>query len=784
MGELTEITIDRNEFYGNGTLLEPHFSRNAMEVLQRRYLKKDSNGNIIETPEDMLWRVASTIGKVDFLYNASKDEVKKTIIDFYNLMANKDFMPNSPTLMNAGRELGQLAACFVLPIEDSMESIFQTLKDTALIHKSGGGTGFSFSRIRPKNSIVRSTNGVASGPVSFMKVYNSATEAVKQGGTRRGANMGILRVDHPDIIEFINCKLDPNELSNFNISVAVTNEFMEKVKKGEDYELINPKDGKVSGKLNAREVFNLIAENAWKCGDPGIIFIDKINEHNPTPKLGQIEATNPCGEQPLLPYESCNLGSINLANFVVNDSIDFDRLAEVVEKAVHFLDNVIDINKFPIKKIEEMVKKTRKIGLGIMGFADMLIKLRIPYNSDKSLEIAEKVMKFISEVAKLKSIDLAKERGTFPEWKESIFYPDGPKLRNATVTTIAPTGTISMIAECSSGIEPLFSLVYTKSVMNGTNLLYINPYFEEACREENIYTSELMERIEKKGSIQNIPEIPKWIKEVFVTAHDISPEWHVRMQAAFQKYTDNAVSKTCNFRKESAVEDVKKAYMLAYDLGCKGITIYRDGSKDQQVLYIGKKKEHKKESSKPHKIHPRTRPTVTKGITKRVKTGSGNLYITINEDEYGLCEVFTNIGKAGSQAQEESEAIGRLISLALRSGIDVKDIIKQLKGIGGPSPVWENGEVILSTPDAIAKSLEWYINEKEKQNKNVSGNGKNGIELHNSPIELQQLDAKIGDDHSSNTDNKKLITTCPECGTTVYHESGCLTCPMCGWSKC
>jgi len=769
---ILDIEITMQEFSGNGKLAKPHFSQNATEVLKRRYLKKDTSGNVIETPEDMLWRVAIAIGKADYLYGANDNEVKETVIRFYNLMANKDFMPNSPTLMNAGRELGQLAACFVLPIEDSMDSIFQTLKDTALIHKSGGGTGFSFSRLRPKNSVVRSTNGVASGPVSFMKVYNAATEAVKQGGTRRGANMGILRVDHPDIMEFINCKLDPNELTNFNISVAVTDDFMEKARKGEEYELINPQNGKVVGKLNARKVFNIITKNAWQCGDPGIIFIDRINENNPTPKLGEIEATNPCGEQPLLPNESCNLGSINLSNFVVDGRIDFDRLGEVVDCAVHFLDNVIDVNKFPLKKIEETVKKTRKIGLGVMGFADALIKLKIPYNSDKALEAAKTFMKFISERAREASIKLAETRGAFPEWKNSIFYPEGPRLRNAAITTIAPTGTISMISDCSSGIEPLFSLVYTKSVMDGTNLLYVNPYFEEACKQEGIYSKGLMERIEKEGTIQNIEGIPDWMKQIFVTAHDISPEWHVKIQAAFQKYTDNAVSKTCNFRHDATVEDVRKAYWLAYELGCKGITIYRDGSKDQQVLYVGKK-EGERGKNASQKLHPRPRPVVTRGITRRVKTGVGNLYVTINEDEYGLCEVFTNIGKAGSQAQEESEAIGRLISLALRSGIDVRDIIKQLKGIGGPSPVWENGEVILSTPDAIAKALEWYIEEREK-----SFNGQNTNKKTNqSPEPTNQ---KLQNRHRS----EKLLTTCPECGATVYHESGCLTCPSCGWSKC
>lgn len=764
------------------------FSKNALEVLRRRYLIRDKSGNIIETPEQLLRRVANAIAEADLLYT-NKNEAQKSAEKFYKIMAKRDFIPNSPTLMNAGRELGQLAACFVLPIEDSMESIFQTLKDTALIHKSGGGTGFSFTRIRPKKSIVKSTSGVASGPVSFMKVYNSATEAVKQGGTRRGANMGILRIDHPDILEFINCKRDNNDLSNFNISVAVIDNFMEKVRKREQYELINPVNGTVTGTLNAAEVFRMIAENAWINGDPGILFIDRVNQLNPTPKVGEIEATNPCGEQPLLPYESCNLGSINLSNFVENKKVQYKELGELVDTSIHFLDNAIDVNRFPLKKIEEIVKKNRKIGLGIMGFADVLFKTGIPYNSEEALHLAEEIMEFIYNRAKEASIKLAESRGTFPTWKESIYSPDGPKLRNSALITIAPTGTISMIADCSSGIEPAFSLVFTKRVMDGTDFLYINPYFEEACKKAGIYSQELMKKVESLGSVQDIDKIPDDIKRVFVTAHDISPEWHVRMQAAFQKWVDNAVSKTCNFPKSATVQDVMDAYWLAYESGCKGITIYRDGSREEQVLYIGNKlKEGGKSRSgfqiQPQisTISPRIRPSETRGVTKRIRTGSGTLYITINEDNQGLCEVFTNIGKAGSQAQEESEAISRLISLALRSNINVRDIIKQLKGIGGPSPVWENGTQILSTPDAIAKALEWYLEEKEGKNKK-----RNAEELNFSIYEESLSNDKqshIAQSQPIRISNKKLMSTCPECGSTVWHESGCVTCPNCGYSKC
>ncbi len=768
---------------------EPVFSENAVEVLRRRYLMRDKAGKPIETPDDLLRRISNAIAEADAAYT-SKSNVIKTAEKFYQMLFNKDFLPNSPTIMNAGRELGQLSACFVLPIDDSMESIFQTLKDTALIHKSGGGTGFSFSRIRPKKSIVKTTSGVASGPVSFMKVYNASTEAVKQGGTRRGANMGILRVDHPDILEFIDCKKNNTDLTNFNISVAVTDDFMEKVRKREQYELINPTDGSVAGTLNAADVFKLIARNAWANGDPGVVFIDKINKMNPTPKLGDIEATNPCGEQPLLPHEACNLGSINLANFVTDRKIDYDRLTETIDTTIHFLDNVIDVNRYPLKKIDTMVKKSRKIGLGVMGFADVLFKLKIPYNSEEALQLADEMMSHVYKSARDASIRLGESRGTFPAWNDSIYFPDGPKLRNSTFTTIAPTGTISMLADCSSGIEPAFSLVFTKRVMDGTNLLYVNPYFEQACKDAGIYSEELMKKVAEKGTIQHMEEIPNAIKKLFVTAHDITPEWHVRMQAAFQKWTDAAVSKTCNFPKSASVQDVMDAYWLAYEADCKGITIYRDGSRDEQVLYIGDKATQKSSATETitkviyhdNQIHPRVRPQDTRGVTKRIRTGLGTLYVTINEDETGLCEVFTNIGKAGSQAQVESEAISRLISLALRSGIDTRDVIKQLKGIGGPSPIWENGTQILSTPDAIAKALEWYLEEREGKKKGAPAQPQ--FVFKDVVPENAAEKVSLNSGNKLQVDNKKTITTCPDCGASVYHESGCVTCTSCGFSKC
>ncbi len=763
-----------------------NFSANALAVLKRRYLKKNKSGEPTESAEDLFRRVANAIAIADTEYS-HKAAVDKTADEFYQLMIKKDFMPNSPTLMNAGRELGQLSACFVLPIDDSMESIFQTLKDTALIHKSGGGTGFSFSRIRPKNSIVRSTSGVASGPVSFMKVYNASTEAVKQGGTRRGANMGILRVDHPDILEFINCKINNADLTNFNISIAITDDFMERVRNHDEYELINPVNGNVTGTLNAADVFKLIAKNAWKNGDPGIVFIDRISESNPTPTIGDIEATNPCGEQPLLPNEACNLGSINLANFVDNGTIDYQNLGKVVDTTIHFLDNVIDVNKYPLQKIDRLVKKSRKIGLGVMGFADVLFQLKIPYNSERALELADDVMQFVYKRAQKASIKLAGTRGTFPLWKESIFSPDGPQLRNASITTIAPTGTISMISDCSSGIEPIFSLVFTKSVMDGTDLLYVNPYFEEACREAGIYSEELMKKVEKAGSIQDMDEIPDEIKQIFVTAHDITPEWHVRIQAAFQKWVDAAVSKTCNFKRHATIDDVVDAYWLAYEAGCKGITIYRDGSREEQVLYVGKDKPSAADTGAAQPttlespmIQPRIRPQDTLGITKRIRTGLGTLYVTINEDNQGLCEVFTNIGKAGSQAQVESEAISRLISLALRSGIDPFAIIKQLKGIGGPSPVWENGTKILSTPDAIAKALESYLESKKEGEQAPKKQSQPSFSLAESVTDKETRAPTI----QQQVSNKKTMRICPDCGGPVYHESGCLTCPACGFSLC
>ena len=560
---------------------------NAIKVLKRRYLLRDEEGKVIETPSQMFRRVARAVAKADLLYD-KKADVKKTEENFYQIMANREFLPNSPTLMNAGTRLGQLSACFVLPVEDSIEGIFTTLKHMAIIHQSGGGTGFSFSKLRPAGDIVGSTKGIASGPVSFMTIYDAATNVIKQGGRRRGANMAILDVTHPDILKFIEVKSREGALTNFNISVAVTDEFMEAVEKDGEYGLINPRSKKVEEQLRARHVFDLIVVNVWRTGDPGLVFIDEINRHNPTPKVGEIRSTNPCGEQPLLPYESCNLGSINLAKMVKDGDLDWEKLRRVTSTAVHFLDNVIDVNKYPMPEIAKITRANRKIGLGVMGFADMLIQLGIPYNSEEALASAEKVMKFISEEATKKSVEIGEARGPFPNFKGSLWEKKGYKtIRNSTVTTVAPTGTISIIAGCSSGIEPIFAMAFVRNVMEGTRLLEMQPTFEKVAREKGFFSMDLMLNIAKTGSIQNLEEIPKEMRRVFVTALDIAPEWHVKMQAAFQKYVDNAVSKTVNLPPDATVEDVRKIYWLAYKLKCKGITIYRYGSKKEQVLYIG-----------------------------------------------------------------------------------------------------------------------------------------------------------------------------------------------------
>ena len=745
---------------------------NALTVLEKRYFRKDKNGKSIEDWSEMISRVAVNIS------NGNKEKEKT----YYDLLNSGNFLPNSPTLMNAGNDLQQLSACFVLPLEDSMESIFESIKNAALIHKSGGGTGFSFSRLREADARVRSTNGVSSGPISFLKVFNSATDAVKQGGTRRGANMAILAVDHPQILEFITCKENTQELTNFNLSVGITEKFMNGVYEDSEYELISPHTKKVIKKLKARDVFDLIVKMAHQNGEPGIIFLDRINKHNPTPHIGEIESTNPCGEQPLLPNEACNLGSLNLAGMIKNNEIDWETLKKATRDAVDFLDSVIDMSKFPLPEIDEMVKSNRKIGLGVMGWADLLFLLKIPYNSDEAINLAEQVMEFIDYHSKVRSIELAEEKSAFKNFKGSIYETkkliredlkmDWKELnkiiakkgiRNATTTTIAPTGTISMICNTSGGVEPQFSLVYVKNVMDGNKLLYVNPHFEKAIIDAGIYSEELMEKVANEGSVAHIDEIPDEIKKVFVTSHDISPKWHLRMQGAFQKYVDNAVSKTINFTKEATKEEIKMAYELAYQLGCKGVTVYRDGSRENQVLNVGK--EVKETITNGHRVAPRERPEITTGMTQKIETGCGHLYVTINSDEKGACEIFTQMGKVGGCASAQLEAIARLTSLLLRSNVKVSSIARQLKGIRCPSPMWNNGEIVTSCADSIAKSLEVFLTLDKDTLKNI-----------------KKINKKASEKPKRKTNSAMRI--CPDCGSTVEHSEGCLKCNACGWSKC
>lgn len=797
---------------------------NAKTVLERRYLAKDEKGKVCETPEELFARVAINISLADKKYY-EKADIKKTTKEFYDMMSEFYFMPNSPTLMNAGRVLQQLSACFVLPIDDDMNSIMQTLYDTVMVHKSGGGTGFSFSRLRPNGSIIRSTNGTSPGPLSFIRMYNNTTEEVKQGGTRRGANMGILRVDHPDVINFIYAKQDDKAITNFNLSVVLTDRFMQAVHKSQYYHLINPhtkthytleqlsliqhqthKDApslRISSDnkkvidthtdeeigvirdndvlLNARKVFDLIVRMAWNNGEPGIVFLDKINEANPTPELGEIESTNPCGEQPLLPYESCNLGSINLARFVKKEEIDYERLRKVLHTVVHFLDNVIDMNKYPLKQIESMTLANRKIGLGVMGFADMLIQLGIPYNSEKGIKMGERIMKFIDDESKKASVELAKTRGVFPNFKNSIYDKNSKNfkgknllLRNASTTTIAPTGTISIIAGASSGIEPLFAVAFKRKhiLHKGDELVEVNLLFEKKAKDSGFYSKELMNEVCDKGTIQDIEKIPKEVRKVFVTSHDINPEYHIKMQAAFQKHTDNAVSKTVNFSNKATEEDIRQVYETAYELNCKGVTVYRDGSREEQVLNIMKKKEEKKELVKKGVLIKKKRPIVVIGATRKMITGCGNLYVTINQDEKGeIFEVFNQIGKGGGCADSQAEAIGRLTSLALRFGIHPKEIIKELRGISCHRPFGFGPNRVLSCSDAIGKAIEKHIQET-------------GVILGPPPAQ-SELSTYTEIPVGGEIKEVRLTGACPVCGGPLVHAEGCIICAAnCGYSEC
>ena len=741
-------------------------SENSVRVLERRYLAKDRKGQVTETPDGMFRRVAGNLSQAELGYGASEEFRRQVEKDFHQVMSRLEFLPNSPTLMNAGRELQQLSACFVLPVEDSLEGIFSAVKQTALIHKSGGGTGFSFARLRPEGDLVGSTGGVASGPVSSISVFDAATDVVKQGSTRRGANMAILNVDHPDILEFIRVKRDPGKLVNFNISVAVTGEFMEKVKQGEEYDLINPRSGEVTGQLNSKEVFDEIVESAWATGDPGLVFLDRMNEGNPNPQLGKIESTNPCGEQTLLPYESCNLGSVNLARMLrVTDEetleIDWERLRRVICTGVRLLDNVIDMNEFPILEIEEMSRKTRRIGLGVMGWADTLVMLGIRYDSEEALELAHLLMGFIQEETHQASRDLAEERGNFPAWEGSIYEEP---MQNSAPVTIAPTGTISIIAGTSSGIEPLFALSYVRNIMDGTRMVEVNPNFEAVAIGEGFHTPDLMERLAETGSLKDLDSVsskgqavPEWVREIFRTSHDISPDWHVLMQSAFQAHTDNSVSKTINLPADATREDVKNAYILAYIINCKGITVYRDGSKAEQVLSAGAAT-----TADTSVRGTLERPRLMTGVTERFRTAHGNMYVTLNFDKNNHpFEIFTNLGKAGGCDSAQLEAVSRMASLCLRSGVDPSEIMQNLQGITC-CPQYDNGVLIRSTPDAMAHMLRRHGN-----------------------IDLSAMESQ-----PENSPQRSIMEAsrlkCPDCNALVEFREGCETCPApgCGWSRC
>src|SRR4051812_10147608 len=744
---------------------EAQLNDNARTVISKRYLIKDATGTPVEQPEDMFWRVAGTVAEADRRYGAGDADVPGMAEQFYRLMVERRFEPNSPTLMNAGRPLGQLSPCFGLPVEYALsngrDGIYDTLRSMALIHQSGGGTGFGFSKLRGMGSMVRSTTGVASGPVSFMKLYDASTDAVKQGGTRRGANMGILRVDHPDILDFITCKEDLTQITNFNISVAVTRKFMEAVKNKTSYDLVDPGTKKVVGQLDANEVWDKMILGAWRTGEPGVFYVDEANRYNPVPHLGAYEATNPCGEQPLLPYDVCNLGSVNVGHYVHDGAMDWEAFKRDVHLSTHFLDNIIDVNKYPLADIDSLSKRIRRIGLGVMGFADALVRLGIPYDSDEGVEFGRRVMEFVDVEGKRESNRLANERGPFPEWAKSIWGPDetcardekGKRirpmqlLRNCNVTTVAPTGTISIIAGCSSGLEPLFAVAFMRN-QAGVMMPDVNEDFVEIAKREGWYSDALMEKIAKEGHI-SFAEVPKKWQRVFVTANAIPAEWHVRMQAAFQEHCDSAISKTTNFAHTATVEDVRAIYELAYDMKCKGVTVYRDGSRDAQVLYTGATEKAKAERDKPAETKgerreigelmgtlaerdadierlkkqlydveaenlqrraKRARPDKLRSTSIRKETPLGTMFVHLTEDDRGQpFEVFVTLGKAGGSAMADAEAMGRLISLALRSGIPLMEVHRQLRGISSDRAVGLGPNKVLSVPDAIGLALEeWW----------------------------------------------------------------------------
>jgi ribonucleoside-diphosphate reductase alpha chain len=846
-------------------------SPNAITVLEKRYLIKDETGTPVESPRDLFWRVAQTVAQAEARYGASDTALNEVAQEFFGLMANRLFVPNSPTLMNAGRPLGQLSACFVLPVDDALSNgksgIYDTLRAMALVHQSGGGTGFSFSRLRPKNDIVRSTMGVASGPVSFMSLFDASTDVVKQGGTRRGANMGILRVDHPDIIEFITCKDDTTKITNFNISVAVTDAFMAAVEAGGMYDLIHPKTQQVTGQLRARDVWELIIHGAWKTGEPGVFFVDKANYYNPVPHLGGYEATNPCGEQPLLPYDVCNLGSINLGAFVKKDGrdgkggkslegtearIDWDHLRQVVHLSTHFLENVIDANQYPLSEITELAQRIRRIGLGVMGLADVFVKLGVPYDSEDGVALGRRIQQFVDEEAKVESERLATERGVFAEWERSIWGPDetcarGPngerirpmrRLRNCNVTTVAPTGTISIIAGCSSGIEPLFAVAFMRN-QAGVLMPDVNEDFVAIAKAEGWYSDQLMRRIAESGHI-DFPEVPARWQRVFVTANAIQPEWHIRMQAAFQEFNDSAISKTCNFAQDATAEYVEEIYRLAYRLNCKGVTVYRDGSREMQVLSTGstakkvqeghgsggkdgkggkddagaktpalpdtpavtadlrgeiaelraenerlRRAVHELESENLQRRQKRSRPEVLRGTTRRVETPLGTLYVTITEDEKGQpFEVFMTLGKAGGALMADVESLGRLISLALRSGIPIKEIYRQLRGISSDRVIGLGPNKILSVPDAVGIAIERWMQEKQGIQQELLPGGAPQQDVAPVVAQPSAQTGGRGEQMIFGGMQQMLSGACPDCGSQLEFAEGCMKCHVCGFSEC
>jgi ribonucleoside-diphosphate reductase alpha chain len=769
--------------------LEVEVSENAMIVLRKRYLRKNDEGEIVETPAGMLRRVARAIAQPEYIHGGD-DNAQAVEDDFYGVMSRLEFVPNSPTLMNAGTGAGTLSACFVIGLDDSMDSIMTSAKEAAMVQKYGGGTGFALSKIRPKGSTIKTTHGKACGPVAVLRHLSSVSTLVTQGGKRDGANMAVMDVHHPDIMEFITAKHEEGLIHNFNISVGASHEFMEAVKAGAEYDLRDPESGETVARVDAAEVFDKIIDGAWRNGEPGLIFLDSVNADNPTPHLGRMTATNPCGEQPLLPYESCNLGSINLGKFLVEVdgtlTVDYERLGEVTRVATRFLDNVIDANSHSVEKIKQMTNSTRKIGIGVMGFADILARMRVPYDSEEGLELGRKLMRFVRDEADKMSVELAQARGSFPAFKGSVYdEPGQPGMRNACRLTVAPTGTISMIAGCSSGIEPLFALCYHKhNILGGESLLYVDEGFARAARDAGFYSEELMKFLADGGSLQDRDDVPGWAKRAFVTSADISPEMHVRMQAVFQESVDAAISKTINFPNSATDGDVRSAYMLAWELKCKGITVYRAGSRDEEVLTAGEGSKSKVEETAPaspvevQHLVPRERPVTISGVTERVRTGHGNMYVTINFDQKGEpFEVFTTLGKSGGCDSAQLEAISRLVSLALRSGIDPNKILEDLRGITC-CPAWDGGTLVRSAPDGVALAL----------SRHLRGNTEPALEPEATTAPLFALAEAHDEANGSNGSNGQGSINgvrCPDCSVgTLVHQEGCMRCPECGYNKC